>query len=823
MRTVVRWCPILVLFAALPTAANAADSAFVQDVQPFLQRHCVGCHGAVKQNSGVRFDQVQEYRNAESPLWTKVHEALRTGSMPPIGRAKPDAAEQNRLLTWIEKHQRSTTAGLRRLNRREMSAALQDLTGLSIDYTLAMPGDGKLGGFDTGADALQDAADSVVQAMTITRRAVDGIRFLEPIASKTLTVNLREAKDPKKAIEEWKTQGVTIKTRGFSLPGKGLLLEPRWVGERDTLNFTLPVQAGVQGVLRLKLVVSAMKPMSGLPNPHLWLEMGAQDIDFREITGTADRPEELVYEVQLDDLAIDVRGLSVHLSNKIEIPYSVEGFVNEDVSKPEDNLPGGTGLFRPQYDRNKTPPDKQPAPFIVLHHVDLEIGYTAAWPPATWKTSLGRIEDSPEMADRLLTLWIDRAWRRPVREAEQQRFRTLYRKLREDGLSFDDALRATFQSVLLSSGFRYLASPVDADAVVAQHAIASRLSFMLWGAPPDAELRRLAAAGKLRDPNVLTAQVDRLLADPRSDAFFRPFVMQWLEMDQPITIASTHLKKQDFRFVRYLKASLRDETLTYIARLFREDRPARELVHSDWTMMNDSTAIHYGYPGIHDGRFRPVTLRDDDPRGGGVLGHAGIQSMLCWMGGNWVIYRGAWAMRHILDDPPPPPPLEVPELNPLDGANKGKSFKQLLRQHQENMNCAVCHRKMDPLGFAFQNFDLSGRWRDNEFESYIMNDLDGRIEWRGSGAARPVDTVGRLPRGEEFKTFAECKQLIVKHYQTDLVRGLMKNLVVYATGRLPDVHDLAEIRTILNDQERNGYPMRELLRAVMRSKAFLER
>jgi hypothetical protein len=366
-----------------------------------------------------------------------------------------------------------------------------------------------------------------------------------------------------------------------------------------------------------------------------------------------------------------------------------------------------------------------------------------------------------------------------------------------------------------------LNSTSHADPVIAHHAIASRLSFMLHGEPPDAELRKLAAEGKLRDATVLDAQVDRLLADSRHQGFIRPFVMQWLELEQPITIAQDHIQQQDFRFGRYLKASMRDETISYVTRMITDNRPARELIISDWAMMNNTLARHYNYPGIEGSELRKVQLRDTDPRGGGLLGHAGIQSMLCWMGDNWVIYRGAWTLRHILDKPPPPPPLEVPELSPSDGANKGKTFKQLLQQHQNDAKCAVCHKHIDPVGFAFQNFDISGRWRDVEFESYARGELDGRIAWIGTGKTRMVDTTGRLPRGEAFKSFAEFKQLVVKEYQPDLVRGLMKNFMIYGTGRQPDVRDRMEITTIMKASESKGYPLRDLLKAVVKSQAFL--
>jgi hypothetical protein len=477
-------------------------------------------------------------------------------------------------------------------------------------------------------------------------------------------------------------------------------------------------------------------------------------------------------------------------------------------------VPGGTGLFRPLYDRKTLPPERHPVPFIVLHEVELDPDHQRPWGAET-----GAVEDDPACAARLLERWMERAWRRPATSQEREPFLDLYRTRRARGASFDAALRAAFQAVLMSPPFRYLAPTDESDPARAAFALASRIAFFLTGGPPDAELRKLAAEGRLREPATLDAQVDRLLTDPRSDGFFRPFVRQWLEMDQPITVAMDHLQKQDFRFARNLKASLAEETLGYVAELFRRNRPARELVRSDWTLMNDILALHYGYPPLEGGRLRPVTLRPDDPRGGGILGHAGIQSMLCWMGDNWVIYRGAWTLRRILDAPPPPPPLEVPELNPSD--HPGMPLKEILRRHQQDPRCSTCHATIDPLGFAYQNFDLSGRWRALEFERYEKKELDGKIEWRGTGRSRPVDAAGRLPRGEEFRDYAHFKELLAERYLDDLARGLLKNLFLYASGRRPDAADRREVRGILEDLRPRGYPLKDLLKAVVRSRAFL--
>lgn len=813
---------LLVLLAAAPVAS--ADDSFQQVVAPFLKAHCVACHGEKKQEGGVRFDGVGGVSAGNRNLWTLVHAKVASGEMPPPDRARPPAADTKAVLTWIADRQRALGAGgTRRLNRRELGAALRDVTGVPVDWGYALPGDGTVAGFDTGADGLQEASDAVAQWLVVTRRAVDAVRVLDTPRGQTFALNFREVKDLRKAFDAWKADGATGKElKGIPRPGVGLLVEPRAVGDRDELSFSLPVRADRQAVLRLTLVVHAMKPVEKLPNPRLWVRIGGQDLDFREVTGTADAPQRLVYEVHLGDLVVQAKGVTISLANKVEVPYAVEGFENEDKSNPKEPVPGGTGLFRPFFDRKAIPPEKQPNPFVVLQSIAVETDVTAAWPPAEWKAPVGALNDTREAAERLLKVWTDRAWRRPTTDAERAPFAKLYTKLRGDGLSFDDALRAAFQSVLMSAPFRYMASPAHPDAAVGQYAVASRLSFMFWGAPPDTGLRELAKAGKLRDPKVLGAQVDRLLADPRSHGFVRPFVAQWLELEQPITIAQSHIQKQDFRFARYLKASMKEETLGYVGQLIAENRPAGELIVSDWTLMNDILALHYGYAGIDGGELRKVKLRPNDPRGGGVLGHAGIQSMLCWMGDNWVIYRGAWALRHVLDMPPPPPPLEVPELNPADGKNKGKPFRELLRQHQEDAKCAVCHKNIDPVGFAFQNFDLSGRWRDVEHESYKRGELDGRIAWTGEGKTRPVDSKGQLPRGEAFKTFGEFKQLVVTNYRDDLVRGLLKNLFVYGTGRVPGIDDNAEIAAIMAELKPKGYPLRDLLAAVARSRAFLE-
>ncbi|QDU29504.1 hypothetical protein ETAA8_46160 [Anatilimnocola aggregata] len=805
----------------LPTVSAAEDQSFERIIQPFLKQHCFDCHGAEEQQFQLRFDALRSVEAADRHLWTLLHEQIASGAMPPEGQPRPSDKDKQQVLAAIEKAQLALgRAATRRLNRRELAAALQDVSGLTVDLSYALPDDGKVDGFDTGADGLQDAADSVAQALAVTRRAVDGIRFRSESRAKLYAADVRDAKDVKKVFDAWKADGVTVNSGDVvSQPGTGWFIKPKWLPDRGGLTIRIPPPTQ-RGILRLKFVVSLQKPSPKIPDSQLWVEVGGRDVAYVEIDSSADAPQTLEYQIHLADVTADAKGLAITLTNRVEMPYEIDGYPNEDRSKPEEKIPNGGGLFRPAFDAKTLPITQQPVPLVVLHNFAIEADFQQQWPPADWKFGAGDLSDDRASAERLLVIWIERAWRRPVSVAEQQRFLGLYDQERKRGQDFDEALRAAFHAALMSGSFRYLSVP-GPDNPHDQFAIASRLSFFLWGAPPDAELRGLASKNKLRDPAVLDAQVLRLLTDSRSELFFHPFVMQWLEMGQPITLAMDHIQKQDFRFGRNLKASLQQETIAYVTELLQQNRPARELIASNWSMHNDILARHYGYEKIHGGRLRRVTLKKDDPRGGGILSHAGIQSMLCWMGENWVIYRGAWTLRRILDDPPPPPPLEVPELIPSDGKNVGKSFKQLLVQHQEDARCAVCHKSMDPLGFAFQNFDLSGRWRESEFEKYVRNELDGKIEWRGSGKERPVDATGKLPRGETFTSFVECKQLLFQYYTDDIVRGWLKNVFLYSTGRKPEIADLAEIRQIMATHRPRGYPLRELLQSVVRSRAFL--
>ena len=376
----------LVLTLFLISAVSAAETGidiktFNEVVKPMLNKYCVRCHGPEKQKARLRYDQIDGFRTSDRHLWTAIHAQLSDGEMPPEDEPRLASSVKQKVLDWIETEQRALGAGsTRRLNRREIGAALQDVTGLRVDFAYSIPGDSKVDGFDTGAEALQDAADSVSQMMEVTRRAVDGIRFLEPAPSEVLKVDLvNVTKDPHKQFDPWKDAGIVLeKLPRFARPGLGALVEPKWPKDRASSLFSIPPPPNGQGLVRVKFSVASYSAFPGIPDPILWIKIGGRVMARQEITG----PMDMEFQVQLEDTIIGKKGLSIGFTPRVEIAYGVKGFENEDRSKPKD-LPNGAGLFRPAWDKRKLrSPEQQPRPFVVLKQVELEPRYVAAWPPS---------------------------------------------------------------------------------------------------------------------------------------------------------------------------------------------------------------------------------------------------------------------------------------------------------------------------------------------------------------------------------------------------------------------------------------------------------
>jgi hypothetical protein len=406
-------------------------------------------------------------------------------------------------------------------------------------------------------------------------------------------------------------------------------------------------------------------------------------------------------------------------------------------------------------------------------------------------------------ARTILTTLAHRAFRRPVTSADIQPLMAFYQKGRTPG-DFDSGIQRAIQAMLVSPDFLFRfehdpapsakGGPAPAHRVTDVE-LASRLSFFLWSTIPDDELLALAEKGTLSDPAVLERQVHRMLDDPRADALVTNFAGQWLNL------RSVETQKPDpviFPFDEALRQAFMKETELFVSSIFREDRSLLDLLSADYTFLNERLAEHYGIPRIYGSQFRRVTLTDVNRHG--LLGQGSVLTVTSYPNRTSVVQRGRWILENLLGTPPPPPPPNVPELK---AAPNGKllTMRDQMQAHRANPVCASCHGRMDPLGFALENFDGVGRWRDED-------------------AGQKIDAGGKLPDGTEFQGPAGLSNLLLTKYRDDFVGTATEKLLTYALGRGVEYYDYPAVRAIDREAARDHYRISSLILAIVKSTPF---
>ena len=391
---------------------------------------------------------------------------------------------------------------------------------------------------------------------------------------------------------------------------------------------------------------------------------------------------------------------------------------------------------------------------------------------------------------------------------------SIYDLRRKAGNKHAAALKETLSLVLASPGFLYLAEPSD-DATrrpLTADELAMRLSYFLWGGPPDETLRELARTGELLKPAVLAAQTDRLLDDPRSAGFIRPFIHQWLVLDR---LEFFEFNRDRYpRFDHATKQSARNEVYETFAHLVRGNGSLADLLQSDYVVIDDVLADYYGLPHPDGPGFQKVSLPQDSPRGG-LLGMAAVLAMGSNGDTTSPVERGAWVLRKMLDDPPPPPPANVPSSTRLAG--KTLTPRERLKMHQDEPQCASCHRSIDPLGFGLENFDAVGQWRTED--SYQAIDAEGKPDPKQPKKTWAVDPAAEFYGGPAFKDFPEMRAIIASK-QEAFARGFTKSLIEYALGRPCGFSDEPFVDGLVKQSAAKGYGARESIQALVASQEF---
>lgn len=411
-----------------------------------------------------------------------------------------------------------------------------------------------------------------------------------------------------------------------------------------------------------------------------------------------------------------------------------------------------------------------------------------------------------EAARKTLAYYAMRGFRRPVEPSQTERLLRLYDAATKRGESWENATRYALKAVLVSPDFLFRAEQAQSNAVPGNAAgaaplndyeLASRLSYFLWSSMPDNELFRLAAQKRLHLPVILDQQVSRMLQSPKTQAFSDSFAGQWLHVRDLYTSARPDARKFP-DFTPTLRDAMYGETIAFFGSVLHDDTSLLTLLDADYTYVNAELAKHYGIEGVTGVQMRRVTLADR--RRGGVLTQAGVLTLTSYPLRTSPVLRGKWVLGELLGSPPPPPPPVVATLSQDDAPKNGLTFRQRLEQHRTKPECAGCHARMDPIGFGLENFDATGKWREQ---------IGGK----------PVDASGVLTTGEKFAGVVELKQRLMAQ-KDDFVRNLSEKMLAYALGRGLEPYDLPAVRKITTALTKNNYRSSILIREIVKSYPF---
>ena len=755
-----------IFMAAAPSTAIAQEAepdpsatldAFQRNVLPVVDEYCIGCHMEGFAEGGIVLDTFLDQDGAvtDGETWLRVLDAIEGRIMPPTDEPQPTVEDLERVAAWIEEDYLAAQSGgevragpvvIRRLNRQEYDNTIRDLLGLDLHLAEGFPADEISFGFDNVGSALSISPVHIEMYLNAAEQALDAAialpdtEGLPPIE----LIGLRTYPLPPDAPVEFEH---TLK------PGRYLA------------DFSL---------VRVGIAESA-------PTPRLEIGFGT---DSRTVEAVRVQDETIVYRYWLGVAEGD---------GTVRVALAPDQAGNGEDAEILDNVSGDQ---RYGSDRGLHVDSMVVHGPVRLDPARLPESHREILPRDLGYGDESRIDAAREVIGR----FAERAFRRPVTAEEVDQILGIFRLAHDRGESFERGVQVALTTILASPRFLYLVEPIESgeDRPLNDFELASRLSYFLWSSMPDEALFDEARAGTLRSN--LRAEVVRMLDDPKSDALVADFAGQWLQLRRLAGVAPDAGLFPGFD--DNLRDAMREETERYVAHILRENRSVMELLDSDYTFVNEALARHYGFEGVSGDAFRRVVL--DDRRRGGVLTQASVLTLTSNPNRTSPVKRGQWILQQILGTPPPPPPPDVPDLDDDAQAAEAASLRERLELHRADPACASCHSQMDPLGFALENYDAVGRWRDT----------DGTF---------PVDPSGALAGGLSFDDAGELKQILGTSASKKFSRNLIENMMTYALGRGLEPFDYATVESIRKRLIADDYQIRSIIFGIVESPAFQNR
>ena len=836
------------LFAAEVPQANLGQ--FRKEVESVLKAACVGCHGPKKQKGKFRVDTLDPdlLKGKDVSRWLEMFDVISNGEMPPEdAKVQLADAEKVRIIGWLSgeiqvasqvRRSEQGHTSFRRMTRYEYKYAMQDLLGLPHDFSRDLPPEtSSEDGFKNSSELLQMTSVQFAQYREQARRALERatVRGERPApVYYAITMKAASAKvDATYAafVEKKKKQ---IKN-GVITPEKTLKKQvTKYALKPDSTHFkNLITGHGVRThwsyggakyawapsrtrpkvppVLSDVVVIPAYQKFiidlgDGLP------DVGTMRVRIRAARVSDEGKHLPTVRLHFGNQASNDSRVSVDVGGRditIDAPPGKPRFYHWDVPLTE----APRNAFRATHKLGQLP---NPSEFLSLRNtsstpVSLLIDYVEIiapaldqWPPESHlRIFFHRKERVKEKAyaREALTRFMTRAWRRPVSDAEVNQKLGLYAKLRPQCSSFEEAMVEVLASVLASPKFLYLVragGEEENGQRISDFELASRLSFFLWSSGPDAELMGLAKQGKLSDVKVLEEQANRLLSDSKSQRFARHYTRQWLGMEQLDFLKFD--AKEHGRMDPLLVESMKQEPVALFAEMLQRNLPVMDFLHSDYAMVNDRLAKHYGLPEVIGNDLRSVKLPSGGRRGG-VLTQAGLLAMNSNGKDSHPLKRGIWLLENLLNDPPPPPPPDPPKIDLTDPEILKLTLKQRMEDHRNDPACISCHVKIDPWGIAFENFDAVGKWRDT-----IGRD--------------PVDATSVLFNKHELRGMQGLKEYLLANRQDQFARAMAHKMAAYALGRPLTFGDRSQIDRITAKLRKQGDGLADLVFLIVKSDLF---